>query len=391
MREKIRVGLLINEFFGAWHTGYGGYGMLARNYIARYLPNNEFLLDVIIAPRSIPRRVKVDQVNLYKSPKNRLLSKIWFNAKKYDVFLSIELTNPSYEVLKNAPGNIPLLLWVQDPRPWYDWREINTAQFTREDCYWKTETYEYVHKLNLEGRVKFISQGECLKDRARDLYRLEDSLQIKTILNPVEIPDAILDENKKGIDDRSVTTLLSKKDQSIVFVGRLASVKRWWLFCEIAKQMPDYQFYVLGMPRSGDDFNSGLLEKYRGIKNLHFVGHVEGEKKEELIRRAKVLVNTSIHEAIPVSFLEALSFGTLLVSNQNPDDLTSRFGKWIGSLPGDGFERVPAFVEAIRELTEGGDRETLARQAIKYIFENHNREAIVEQLREELRGMVKNR
>ena len=41
-------------------------------------------------------------------------------------------------------------------------------------------------------------------------------------------------------------------------------------------------------------------------------------------------------------FLEALSYGTVLVSNRNPEDLTSKFGIHIGDVLGDGFDKVGA-------------------------------------------------
>ena len=75
-----------------------------------------------------------------------------------------------------------------------------------------------------------------------------------------------------------------------------------------------------------------------------------GDEKIQYLKDAKILVNTSIHEALPVSFLEALSYGTLLISNRNPDDLTSKFGIWTGDVLGDGFDKVGLYVNAIREL-----------------------------------------
>lgn len=35
--KKIRVALLIDEFFGGAGTAYGGYGFLARKFIAKYV------------------------------------------------------------------------------------------------------------------------------------------------------------------------------------------------------------------------------------------------------------------------------------------------------------------------------------------------------------------
>ena len=38
--KKIKVGLIIDEFFGGAGTAYGGYGFLARRLIAKYIPND---------------------------------------------------------------------------------------------------------------------------------------------------------------------------------------------------------------------------------------------------------------------------------------------------------------------------------------------------------------
>ena len=104
---------------------------------------------------------------------------------------------------------------------------------------------------------------------------------------------------------------------------------------------------------------------------------------------AKILVNTSIHEALPVSFLEALSYGTLLVSNRNPDDLTSKFGIWTGDILGDGFDKVGLYVNAIRELmTNDERRKNLARAAIQYVKDVHNVPKFVRDLRAVIQSNV---
>jgi hypothetical protein len=62
------------------------------------------------------------------------------------------------------------------------------------------------------------------------------------------------------------------------------------------------------------------------------------------------LINTSIHEALPVSFLEALSYGVCLVSNRNPDSLTEKFGIWTGDVLGNGFDKVDLYVDAVNSI-----------------------------------------
>ena len=129
---------------------------------------------------------------------------------------------------------------------------------------------------------------------------------------------------------------------------------------------------MLGQAYREKSENEAVMANYHDIPNLHFTGHVEGEEKMKYIREAKILVNTSIHEALPITFLEALAYGTLLVSCRNPEDLTSEFGRYVGPVLGDGFDKVPLFVNAIEELINNEElRRELSCKAVEYIREVH--------------------
>ena len=71
--EKIKVGLIIDEFFGGAGTAYGGYGFLARRLIAKYLPDDNIQVDVLLGRsdknRFFVEKLRVDDVNVYKLPK----------------------------------------------------------------------------------------------------------------------------------------------------------------------------------------------------------------------------------------------------------------------------------------------------------------------------------
>ena len=293
--SRVKVALIVDEYFGACGTAYGGYGFLARNYIARYLPD----------------------------------------------------TNISVEVL------------LSNKRPWSEWLEIQTVKLFPENSYWSSSLYDSVNKLYGKGLVTFVSQGYFLNDKAIELYRLPGDAPIAYMPNPIDID--------YGFDPESYP-----KKNHILFIGRIESIKRGWLFCEIAKQLPQYEFFMLGQTFREKSQNESIMAGYRDIPNLHFVGHVEGEEKMKYIREAKILVNTSIHEALPITFLEALAYGTLLVSCRNPEDLTSKFGRYTGPVLGDGFDKVPLFTSAIEELIENeGLRKELSCKAVEYIREIH--------------------
>lgn len=377
--SPIKVGLIIDEFFGGAGTAFGGYGFLARNLIAKFLPNEEIELDILLGKGKknfFAECIKVDNVNLYRLPRRKFFADHWLKSKKYDVYLSIELTS-NYVLEHEKDLNKKLILWIQDPRPKYEWDEINTVKLFPETNYYNQEIYDFVHKWYKQDRIRFISQGRFLNQKAIDLYQLNQNVDIQYMANPIEIDhDFDLDQHKKK--------------NMVIFLGRLESVKRGWLFCEIAKLLPEYEFYMLGQVFREEGKNSEIMNKYKNIKNLHFAGHVEGSEKEQYLKDAKLLVNTSIHEALPISFLEALSYGTLLVSNRNPEDLTEKFGVHVGDVLGDGFDKIDLYVMAIRKLMqEETKRHDLAKEAIAYIKNNHSVEQFVVDMRSLIKQQVK--
>lgn len=371
--QKIKIALIIDEFFGGAGTGFGGYGILARNYICKYIPNDEIDIDVLIAVQERKRdlfaqKIQVDNVNLYKLPKYKFMARKFLKRKNYDAYLSIELTFDSILLLEPNPDK-KLILWIQDPRPQYEWDEINTVKLFPEPSYYNQRIYDTVHKWSMENRIRFISQGHFLNKKAVDLYRLPASTPIQYLPNPVDI-DYTFDVTKY------------KKKNQIIFLGRIESVKRGWIFCEIAKQMPEYDFFVLGQTFRDKDKISKIMEPYKDMGNLHFAGHVDGSEKIQFLKDSKILINTSIHEALPVSFLEAMSYGTVLVSNRNPESLTSKFGIWTGDVLGDGFDKVGLYVDAVKKImTDDAFRISLAKSALEYVRQVHNVPRFVSDLR----------
>ena len=375
--RKIRVGLLIDEFFGGAGTAYGGYGFLARKYIAKYIPDKRVTMDVLLEMKEELTEItaeKVDDILIYKFPKDEERVKEWLERQNYDLFLSIELTWPSYEILKLVDHK-KLVLWIQDPRPPSLWDEKRKSMTTIQDpCVCDPLVSNLVNEMFYQGRVKFISQGNSLNKRAFELYNLPENAPVQLLPNPVEI------DYKYKFD-------IHQKKKQVVFLGRLEAQKRAWLFCEVAKHIPEYEFYVLGKFFRHEEENKKPLEPYlsENIPNLHLMGHLEGEEKEKILRESRILLNTSIWEGIPISWLECLQYGTLPVSCLDNENLPSRFGAFTGEIFGDGYADVEKFIPAIRELMENDDLYTQkALAAIDYTRKNHNIKKFQKNLRKVL-------
>ena len=369
--KKIKVALLIDEFFGGAGTAFGGYGFLARKYIAKYIPDENIQIDVLPGKgnkKFFATKYHEDDVDLYSLPKRHVAARRWLKKQNYDIYLSIELTT-DYILKHETDPNKKLILWIQDPRPKYEWEEIETVQLFKEHNYYSQNIYDLVHNWYKQGRVRFISQGYFLNPKAIDLYNLDKDVSIQYLPNPVEI-------------DKNFDVSSYPKKNSIIFLGRIESVKRGWLFCEIAKRLPEYDFYMLGQSFREKDKNTSIMAQYHNISNLHFAGHVDGEVKEQYLKDAKILVNTSIHEALPVSFLEALSYGVCLVSNRNPENLTEKFGVWTGQINGDGFDKIDLYVNAIKKIMSDDElRQRLANSGRAYVENHHNVSKFVKDLR----------
>ncbi len=371
--RKLRVGLIIDEFFGGAGTAIGGYGALARNYIARYLPNEWIEVEVLLKRGRkwfTATEYEVDGIRLYDLPKRHCCSRWWLKKQKYDVYLSVDMVDDF--VLKHTTNpDIRLLCWIQDQRPERAWKEIIASMTCIEEpCYYRANLYRTIHDWAVGGRIRFVSQGHSLIPLARELYDLPGDFPIGYLPNPIE-----LDEN--------VCFNLGQKKKQVIFLGRLEAAKRTWLVCEIAKRLPRYDFYMLGGFMRHKEDNERMLAPYMkgDIPNLHWLGHTTGDEKSKVLRESRIMINTSIWEAIPISWLEALACGTLIVSNLDRENIPSRFGAFVGDLPGDGFDGIDRFIPAITELMENDQLfEKKARAAIKYAREEHNIDRFVRDL-----------
>ena len=106
-QQKIKIALVVDEYFGGAGTPFGGYGFLARNIVARYLPSDSIHLEVLLRrKRSLlaffRTRRQIDGITVIEPPSRWWLS-VWLWLKSYDVYLTIELT---HDVVS------------YDPRPW---------------------------------------------------------------------------------------------------------------------------------------------------------------------------------------------------------------------------------------------------------------------------------
>jgi glycosyltransferase involved in cell wall biosynthesis len=173
----------------------------------------------------------------------------------------------------------------------------------------------------------------------------------KTIYNPINIPS-----------ERAI----KKSDQpSITFLGRFEEQKRPDVALSIAKNLLKYDFYFVGMPSPKPEYikrYNELKRLYKKYKNIHFLGFIEERQKLNLLSQSWILLNTSVREGLPISFLEAGAYENAIVSSLNQEGYPSLFGK---------FVEDKNFESSIRELVDSERCLAIGKTARKHMERHH--------------------
>lgn len=157
----------------------------------------------------------------------------------------------------------------------------------------------------------------------------------------------------------------------VLWVGRVARVKRPDRLLDLAEACPDISFDLVGPLPPG-----GLAEvvgtRATQPPNLTVHGAVPREGMERFYRGATILCCTSDYEGFPNTFLEAWSHGVPVVSTVDPDDLITK--RRLGAVARD----VAGMKQAIESLlTTPGRFTEMSGNARRYYLENHTVEAVL--------------
>jgi glycosyltransferase involved in cell wall biosynthesis len=101
---------------------------------------------------------------------------------------------------------------------------------------------------------------------------------------------------------------------TLIYVGRLKRSKRVHhvveAFAKIKQEIPQCQLWIIG---GGDESYEYQLKKFikkNSIQNVVFFGFIDGAKKMELMRKAHIILVTSVREGWGIVVIEAAAMGT---------------------------------------------------------------------------------
>lgn len=146
---------------------------------------------------------------------------------------------------------------------------------------------------------EIIVLSEGVQKYFKDTYNRETRFIPNGVNRPI-IRDAQIIKERYGL----------KKDGYILFLGRLVPEKGIQYLIEAFKEVhTDKKLVIAGGSSDTDEFANELKEMASGDERIIFTGFVQGQLLDELYSNAYIYTLPSDLEGMPLSLLEAMSYG----------------------------------------------------------------------------------
>jgi glycosyltransferase involved in cell wall biosynthesis len=365
----LKLGVVATEFFELGAGRMGGFGWAAREVVRTFAEAPELGVEVVLVRGEgggEPER-RAHGARLLAQSGNRLEFARRLQRERIDLLLTIDYRKTYLPTLFALPRT-PVLVWVRDPRP--------------------AAESERIARLRVPGAEEVLPPGldpshDTSLGRLAPLWKLLRRPVVAASPAPVSLaapargayalegPLALLPNPIRA----GATTVRKAPRPRVVYLGRLDPIKRPWVFVELASRRPGVDFVLMGDAHVS---GPGTWQPRSLPDNVRLVGHADEAAKRAELEAAWILVNTSVHEALAVSFLEALAFEVPIVACTDTEDVVRRFGLVADCTEGSGLEGVHALVEALDALLGDPERRArLGREGRRWVEETHSREAFL--------------
>lgn len=167
----------------------------------------------------------------------------------------------------------------------------------------------------------------------------------------------------------------SGRDIDVLWVNNFRGFKRPELVLDIARNMPDFSFAMIGGPMKGFHELFKSVEDQAGeIDNLQFIGAVPYSEVNSYFERSKLFLNTSDSEGFPNSFLQAWVRRAPVVSYFDPDGFIESEGLGISVDTQNDFEDALG-----RLLSQDEERRRIGDRARQFVIDRYSSQAIAQQ------------
>ncbi len=168
------------------------------------------------------------------------------------------------------------------------------------------------------------------------------------------------------------------KKQKVIWVGRIQSVKRLEWLIDIALQLPEVNFEVVGPYNHNYEYTRDLLPRIDKLNNVKLLGKIARKNMPDVYKNATILLNTSIYEGFPNTYIEAWNYGVPTVCSIDPDNVINNFNLGYSS------KEQSDLTKAIKDLLSNKNKwKKCSSNSIKYSQTHHSINMIQEKFEKE--------
>lgn len=216
----------------------------------------------------------------------------------------------------------------------------------------------------------------CFPNRITAVSKvLKNYYETKFKKEVIYIPTGVNEPQKKKAN--KVEGLGLKENGYILFASRLVAEKGVHYLIDAFKELEtDHKLVIAGDAQHEEKYKDFLKKKADGNSNIFFTGFVHGEILEELFTNALIFVQPSEIEGLPISLLEAMSYGNCCVASDIPENLEA-IGEHGYTFRNRDYKDLK---RCLQMLIENGDMiEAKKQEAREYVLKNYSWDMITDQ------------
>jgi glycosyltransferase involved in cell wall biosynthesis len=174
-----------------------------------------------------------------------------------------------------------------------------------------------VLRLGESWGMRFANERIVISPVIDDMIRSRYGLESNLIPNGVDLPDM-------SADDEAVERFGLARNRYVVLVSRFVPEKRHLDLIRAFEKLnlDGMKLVLVGDADHPDSYTRSLKEAASRNPDVVLTGFLQGEALAAVFKNARVFVLPSSHEGLPISLLEALSFGLPCLASDIPANLS---------------------------------------------------------------------
>lgn len=205
------------------------------------------------------------------------------------------------------------------------------------------------------------------------IQKIEPACNVKIISNGIAIPHEKVNWGNDQINVLFLGVLIQRKGVfDLIMAAKEIKGKK------LSRQV---HYIIAGTGEEQDNLCS-IVKDTSLNEEIEFVGWIDGEKKRKVILQSQIMVLPSYNEGLPISILEAASYGMPIIAT-NVGDISSVVENGVNGYlfdPGD----IPTLSKSIINLCDKTTFEEMSKNSKRIIQEKFSIDVFYEKIKQEI-------